>query len=150
MRNLMYLGCATLIICFTLISCKDDSTSSDRTFVEITNAAGTLLELNECSFDSEAPGSNFLFEISFDASSDVEIDGVEFDLSFVNGATFNNIFFDDFDMTNGGLEFEYCFRFEGTDGFELDLKILANNESLESNEVTISIDRPEGANKFIQ
>ena len=101
-----------------------------------------------CDFGSDGVGSAFLIEIDFDASSNIEIDGIEYDLNFVGGAEFANTFVDDFDLTNEGLEFIRCFLFEDTEGVELaELKILANDESVESNEVNISIDRPEGANK---
>ena len=152
MKNVSYLSCAILIICFTFISCKDDSTSPDETYIEITNVTATLFGLNVdgCDFGEDGVGSAFLFDVAFEASSDIEVDGVEFDLNFVGGAEFPNTFTDDFDLTNSGLEFIRCFRFEGTEAVELDLKILANDESIESNEVNIRIEAPEGANKFVQ
>lgn len=137
------------IFSFLIISCKDSSTNSGEPFIEITNAATTLFALNDdgCDFGDSGVGSAFLFEIDVDASSDIEIDGVEFDISFVDGAEIPNRFTNDFDLTDDGLEFIWCFRFEETGGVELDLKILANNESIESNVVSINIERPDGANK---
>jgi len=128
-------------------SCKDNSTGSDDPSIVITNITSSLLSLNECNIDSGLPASEFLFEVDFDANSDIEIDGVEFDLIFIGGGESPNRFSDDFDLSNEGLEFDWCFRFANTEGVELILKILANDETLESNEVTIKVDKPEGANK---
>ncbi|NBC02674.1 MAG: hypothetical protein GVY20_03115 [Bacteroidetes bacterium] len=140
-----------ILIVFTeVISCKDNSTNVNTPSLEITNVTYSLFALNSdgCDFGSDGVGSAFLIEIDFDASSNIEIDGIEYDLNFVDRAEFPNTFVDDFDLTNEGLEFIRCFLFEETEGVELaELKILANDESVESNEVNISIDRPEGANK---
>lgn len=142
---------AIFIVFMTMISCKDNSTNNNSPSIEINDATATLFQLNTdgCDFGSGNIGSAFLIELNIDSSSDIEIDGIEFDITFVGGAEFENSFTDDFDLTNDGLEFIRCFRFGETQEVIMDIRILANDETIESNEITISIDRPDGANKEI-
>lgn len=141
-----------LILCISLVivtSCKDDSTSSGDITIEIVNGTSTFNELNDCDIGSGASATEFLFSLGFEASDNIDIDGVEFDLVWSDEDEAPNIFTDDFEVTNQTLQFHWCFRYGPTDWFELDLKILAEDEEVESNEYTIRVDRPEGANKSV-
>lgn len=138
------------MLVLTVTSCKDDSTSSEDISIEILNVTQSLIELNECDIDSGLPASEFLFEMEYVASTQVDIDGVEFDLNWSSGDQSHNIFTNDFNDDEGTLLFDWCFRYsDNEDWFELDLKILAEDEEVESNEVTIRVDKPENANKRI-
>ncbi len=150
MKSINPLTIRLLIFCISLAiltSCKDDSTSSDDITIEIVNGTFSFNEVNECDFDSGASGTEFLFLIEYEASDDIDISGVEFDLIWSDGEEDPNIFDDLFEATNQTLQFEWCFRFGTTEWFELDLKILAENREVESNEYTIRVDKPEDANK---
>lgn len=133
-------------------SCKDDSASSDSgASVEIINATSAIVELNACNIDSGNPATEYLYTIEYLANpAEIDIDGVEFDLTWSDGDEDPNIFTNEFDRNGSTLEFDWCFRFGDTEWFELDLKILADDEQVESNEFNIRVERPDGANKGIQ
>ena len=131
-------------------SCKDNSTSSDDISVEITDGSAAVIELNTCDIDSGSFATEFRFTLQLDAPSDVDIDGIEFDLTFQSGADISSLLQDSFNRSDQTVQFDYCFRYGSHgDWFELNLKILAEDEEIESNEYTIRVDRPEGANKGI-
>ncbi len=141
------------MLILAVTSCKDDSTSSSDVSIVITNVTQSLLELNECDIDSGPMASEFLFDIEYEASEDIDIDGVEFDLSWSSGDQDNNIFVSQFnaDNENETVDFDWCFRYgDAEQWFELDLKIIAENEDVESNEFNIRVDRPNGANKITE
>ena len=128
-------------------SCKD-SASSDAPFIRLDEAAYSVIDLNGCNIDSGSPATRFLFTLNFESSPEVEIDGIEFDLLFESGTEGQNIFEDNFEITGNSLEFDFCFRFGSASSWvEIYPFILAENEELESNKITIRIEKPEGANK---
>lgn len=127
-------------------SCKD-SASSDSPVIQITEGSYSVVELNGCDIDSGDPASSILFVLDFESSSGVEIDGIEFDVLFESGTELPNFFEDDFDITGNSLEFDYCFRFAGSSWVEIYPLLLAEDEELESNEITIRVEKPDGANK---
>ncbi|MDZ7717341.1 MAG: hypothetical protein U5K72_04940 [Balneolaceae bacterium] len=145
-----YLRILTItIFLLTLIvtSCKD-STSSESSFIEITDSSYSVVQLNGCDIDSGASATRFQFVLNFDSSSGVDISGIEFDILFESGTEGENIFEDDFEVVGQSLEFDFCFRFGSSSSWiEIYPSILANNEELVSNEITIRIERPEDANK---
>ena len=71
---------------------------------------------------------------------------MEFDLLWSDGSESQNRFEDDFNLSGGMLDFDWCFRFGTLDWFELDVKVLANDEEIESNIYTIRVEKPDGAN----
>lgn len=92
--------------------------------------------------------SCYLSNIDYEASDEIDIDGIEFDLTWSDGDQSNNRFSSNFNENGNTVSFDWCFRFgEEQDWFELDMKILAEDEEVESNEFNIRVDRPEGANK---
>lgn len=92
--------------------------------------------------------TEFLFDIEYEATDEIDIDGVEFDLTWSNGDQSDNRFSSQFNANSNTVSFDWCFRFGNEqEWFELDLKILAEDEDVESNEFNIRVDRPEGANK---
>ena len=139
---------ALCIILLSFASCKDDSTSSAMPIVEITDGSYTVIEINDCDIGGD-PATEFLFELIYNASSDIDIDGVEFDDLFSSGQEIENNFEDDLDVSGNSLSFDWCYRFGSNEWVELTLKILAENEQVESNEYTLRVDRPEGANKSV-
>lgn len=141
----------TGMLILALNSCKDDSTSSSDISIVITNVTQSLLELNECDIGSGPMASEFFFEIEYEASEDIDIDGVEFDLSWSSGDQDNDIFVSQFNADDETADFDWCFRYGNQEQwFELDLKIIAENEDVESNEFNIRVDRPNDANKITQ
>jgi hypothetical protein len=139
------------ILLLTAPSCKDNSTNSSDVSIVITNVTPTLAELNQCDIGSGSMASEFLFEIEYEASEEIDIDGVEFDLDWSSGDQDNNIFASQFNATTETVTFDWCFRYgDEEQWFELDLKIIAENERAESNEFNIRVDKPEGANKSTQ
>lgn len=144
-----YLSIHLALLALTATSCKDDSTSSDDISIQIINVSQSLSELNECDIDSGLPASEFLFDIEYTSSSaNIDIDGIEFDLVWSSGDQENNIFTNQFNVNDETLTFDWCFRYGAEEEWiELDLKILAEDEEVESNEATIRVDKPENANK---
>ena len=151
MRKLNLISTLLTILFLTVItSCKDDSTSSNQPVIEISQVSATIVDLNDCSIDSNDPATRYNFMLEYDASSEVSIDGVEFDLNWSNGDESPNIFANDVNVEANTVDFNWCFRYGSTDWFELDLKILAEDEQIESNEFNLRVDKPNGANKSSQ
>ena len=137
-----------IVVCLTFSSCKDDSTSANGALIEITNVTSNVIELNSCEIDQGDLATEFLFDMEVEASPDLDIDGVEFDLTWSNGDESPNIFTNEFTTGENLVSFDWCFRYGTTEWFELDLKILAENEEVESNEYKIRVNQPNGANKL--
>lgn len=145
LNYLCILFASIFLLALTVTSCKD-STSSDSSFIEITEGTYSVVELNNCNIDAGDPATRFQFVLDFESSSEVEIDGIEFDVLFEGGTEVQNLFEDDFDVFGNSVEFDYCFRFGSSSSWvEIYPSILAEDEELESNEITIRIERPEGA-----
>jgi hypothetical protein len=139
------------ILVLTTVSCKDNSTNSSDVSIVITNVTQSIVELNGCDIGSGPMASEFLFDIEYEASEEIDIDGIEFDLNWSSGDQDNNVFVSQFNATNVTADFDWCFRYGAEEQwFELNLKIIAENERAESNEFKIRVDRPEGANKSLQ
>lgn len=139
------------ILLLTAASCKDNSTNSSDISIVITSVTQSVSELNQCDIGSGPMASEYLFEIEYEASEEIEIDGVEFDLDWSSGDQDNNIFASQFNATTETVTFDWCFRYgDEEQWFELDLKIIAENERAESNEYNIRVEKPEGANKRTQ
>lgn len=136
----------SILLFFILISCKDNSSSSSDITVTITNGTAAPIELNQCNIGSGSLATEFLFLLEYQSSDEIDIDGVEFDLTWSDGDGSQNIFENSFSDDNNILDFDWCFRYGSTEWFEIDVKILAEDEEIESNEYTIRVDRPEGAN----
>ncbi|MCG2588430.1 hypothetical protein [Rhodohalobacter sulfatireducens] len=150
MKHIHYITIVLVVfvLVLTSVSCKDNSTNSSNISIEITNVTPSLLSLNECDIGLGALASEFLFDIEYSATDEIEIDGIEFDLLWDSEDQENNILSSQFNPSDGSVSFDWCFRF-GTDEqwFELDIKILAENGKVESNEYNIRVDKPVGANK---
>lgn len=142
---------AVYMIVLSAVSCKDNSTNSSDMSIVITNVTHTIVELNNCDIGSGLPASEFLFEIDYEASEEIDIDGIEFDLLWSSGDEEGDIFSGQFNAATETVTFDWCFRYgDEEQWFELDLKIIAENERAESNEFNIRVDKPEGANKNSQ
>lgn len=138
------------VLFLSVSACKDDSASSNSASIEITNATVTFIDVNDCDIGSGPEATEFLFTLSIDATPGIDINGVEFDLIWSDGEEDPNIFSEDFNIAEGTLDFDWCFRYGTTEWFELDMKILAEDEEIESNEYNIRVDRPNGANKLFE
>lgn len=140
-----------IILILTSASCKDSSTNSSDISIEIVNVNQSLLSLNQCDIGSGLPASEFLFDIEYEASEGIDIDGIEFDLLWSAGDVDSDIFSGQFKASAETVTFDWCFRYGAEEEwFELDLKIIAENEKVESNEFNIRVDKPDGANKSSQ
>ena len=87
--SILLLATSTIFLIFT--SCKDNSTSSDDISVEITDGSAAVIELNTCDIDSGSFATEFRFTLQLDAPSDVDIDGIEFDVTFQSGAEISSL-----------------------------------------------------------
>jgi len=106
MRKLNLISTLLTILFLTVItSCKDDSTSSNQPVIEISQVSATIVDLNDCSIDSNDPATRYNFMLEYDASSEVSIDGVEFDLNWSNGDESPNIFANDVNVEANTVDF---------------------------------------------
>jgi len=138
-----------LVIFCTLVlvlsGCKDDD-EEVQPIINLTSATYSVESLNACDIGSGDLASNFIFELEYEASPSLEFDGIEFDLRWSDGDQSNNIVVSTFQRSDDFVEFDWCFRFGTTEWFELDATIVGENETVESNPVTIRVEKPQDAN----
>jgi hypothetical protein len=106
----------------------------------------TFDSLNTCDIGSGSMATLFDFQIELDSVPTLDLGGVEFDLEWSNGDKSEDIFEDDFIISGSTIEYDWCFRFGNTDWFEVKPTIVDPNRNPLSNEVTIRVNKPAGAN----
>lgn len=145
MQRLTSLGRTLMLALFVLAiaSCSKDDAEPD---IRITNGSSSFDVLNDCDIGSGPLATLFTFTLNLAALPAEDIDGIEFDLEWEDGSESQNLFDDNFDIIGNSLEFDWCFRFGSLNWFEIRAKVLADDERQESNEVTIRVNRPSGAN----
>lgn len=118
---------------------------------ELSNGESEVTGVNDCSFEEGANGSSILtsFDYSDDAGDVTSQDAtVEVQTSFGDEFTFSLT--DDFvsrtgDGSSGTITIDWCVRFGDAESWET-TNTLVDALGRSSNSVTITVDRPEGAN----
>lgn len=142
LRSLKWVFLPAILLLFSP-ACNDDE--ADPALV-LTGVSSSFDTLNECDIGGSTMATEFDFVLEFDRSEGIEIDGVEFDLYWSDGDDDQNNFTDNFDVVGNTVVFDWCFRYGTTEWFELDFKLLANGEEIESNVFKLRVEKPEGAN----
>ena len=122
-----------------LISCGDDS----EEFITAKTSTFSFDVLNTCDIGSGALATSFDFVIEFEASDNIEVSKILFDLKWSNGDT-ESTETTEFSATSTRVEYDWCYRFGG-DWVEITHRIETKND-ITSNESVIKVNRPVGAN----
>lgn len=134
-----------IIIAFLILtSCSDDDEVQPT--VRIVDGMSSYDVLNDCNIGSGDLATDFNFDLDIETTGNIEIDGVEFDIEWSDGSESLNRFEDNFVVVGNSLLFDWCFRFDYTEWFDLKITLLAGNEEIESNQFTIRVEKPEDAN----
>ena len=122
------------------ISCGDDN----EDFITANATTFTFNELNTCNIGSGLPATSFDFVIDYEASENIEITKITFDLDWSNGDS-ESTETTEFNDLGTRIEYDWCYRFGGDDWVEITQRIVTNND-LTSNSSVIRVNRPDGAN----
>ena len=128
--------------CMLFLSCKKD----DARPLNATTGGFSYEVLNDCALSSGSNGTRFDFQIELASAPTIPFDGIEFDVVWADGDVSNDRYDDDFIITGSTVEFDWCFRFGSLDWFEVKPTILDADGKALSNEITIRVDKPAGAN----
>lgn len=136
----------TLIIAFAVLLMTACSKDDDMRPLKATSGSSSFDVLNDCDIGSGSNATSFTFEIELDSPPMIELGGVEFDLKWSDGDESDDAMDDDIIITGSTVAWDWCFRFGGTDWFEIKAVVLDDNLKAASNEVTIRVNKPAGAN----
>lgn len=135
-----------LIIVFSTILILGCDKDDDMRPLSATSGGFTFDALNTCDIGSGAMATAFTFQIELESAPMLELGGVEFDLEWSDGDKSEDLFDDDFIILGSTIEYDWCFRFGSTDWFEVRPVIVDSDRNPLSNEVTIRVNKPAGAN----
>jgi hypothetical protein len=125
------------------IGCSDDD---EMRPLSVSQSSSSFDTLNTCDFSSGSNGTEFTFQLQLQSAPAISVGGVEFDLLWSNGNTSDDILEEDVVINGNTVEYDWCFRFGGTDWFELNQTLVDDDGNPLSNEVKVRVNRPVGAN----
>lgn len=123
------------------ISCGDDESDN---FITAKSTTFIFNELNTCDIGSGLPATSFDFNIDYDASDNIEITNILFDLKWSGGDT-ESTETNEFTDTGMRIEYDWCYRFGNDDWVEITQRLETKND-ITSNTSVIKVNRPDGAN----
>lgn len=131
------------VLALVILGCSKDDEMRPLT---VTGSDFSFDTLNTCDIGSGDFATLFNFHLELPSAPTIEVGGVEFDLEWSNGNETENILEDDLVMTGTTISYDWCFRFGSTDWFELRQTLVDPDGKALSNEVTLRVNKPAGAN----
>lgn len=122
------------------ISCGDDS----ENFITAKTSSVTFDDLNTCDIGSGLPATSFDFIIDYDASDNIEITKILFELTWTSGES-ESVETTDFTDTGAQIEYDWCYRFGSDDWVEISHRLETKNDK-KSNSSLVRVNKPDGAN----
>lgn len=135
--------CAVVILLLTaLTGCNKNNDESS--FITAKVSTSMFEELNTCDIGSCCPATRFDFTITYEASSEVEIDNIIFDLKWSDGDLDNSVetIFSD---SGTSIKYDWCYKFGIAEWVEITHKLVTKQGTI-SNSSIVRLHKPEGAN----
>lgn len=138
--TLLKIMVVTTFVSALFISCGDDS----ENFITAKTSSVTFNDLNTCDIGSGLPATSFDFIIDYEASDNIEITKILFDLKWTSGES-ESTETTEFTDTGMQIEYDWCYRFGTDDWVEITHRLETKNDK-KSNSSVVKVNRPAGAN----
>ena len=134
------------IACLSLLMVSCDKDDDDVRPLSAKSGSSSFDMLNGCDIGSGPMATEFIFEIELAMAPTMQLGGVEFDVEWADGDVSEDRFEEDIIISGTTIEYDWCFRFGSLDWFEVKATVVDDDRNPLSNEVSIRVNRPAGAN----